>query len=221
MTRTLPILHRDDPDKPPLPGQTKVTREDWLAQARDILVSDGAGEVKIARIGQRLGVSRSSFYWYFKNLDDLLQALLEEWSIGNTQVILRHCAPPAATITAAVCNFFRCFIDPELFDPSLDFAIREWARRDDSLRRRVEAADTARLDAIASMFARYGYTPDAADIRARILYFQQLGYHALDQREPLDHRLSRVAGYLEGFTGATAEAAEVERLVAFARDKLG
>ena len=217
MTRTLPILHRDDPDKPPLPGQTKVTREDWLAQARDILVSDGAGEVKIARIGQRLGVSRSSFYWYFKNLDDLLQALLEEWSIGNTQVILRHCALPAATITAAVCNFFRCFIDPALFDPSLDFAVREWARRDDAVRARIDAADQARLHAIREMFERFGTPADEADIRARILYFMQLGYHALDQRETLEERFSRVEGFLKGFTGHSPSSQELAELMAFAR----
>ncbi len=202
-------------------ANAKVTRQDWLDVAREVLVGDGVGEVKIVALGARLGVSRSSFYWYFESRQDLLDALLDAWEIRNTARLRDRCARPAPTITGAVCNFFECFIDPELFDPGLDFAIREWARRDDSLRRRVEAADTARLDAIASMFARYGYTPDAADIRARILYFQQLGYHALDQREPLDHRLSRVAGYLEGFTGATAEAAEVERLVAFARDKLG
>jgi len=202
-------------------ANAKVTRQDWLDVAREVLVGDGVGEVKIVALGARLGVSRSSFYWYFESRQDLLDALLDAWEIRNTARLRDRCARPAPTITGAVCNFFECFIDPELFDPGLDFAIREWARRDDSLRRRVEAADTARLDAIASMFARYGYTPDAADIRARILYFQQLGYHALDQREPLDRRLSRVAGYLEGFTGVTAKPAEVERLAAFARDKLG
>jgi AcrR family transcriptional regulator len=202
-------------------ANAKVTREDWLDVAREVLVGDGVGEVKIVALGARLGVSRSSFYWYFESRQDLLDALLDAWEIRNTARLKDRCARPAATITGAVCNFFECFIDPELFDPGLDFAIREWARRDDGLRRRVEVADAARLEAITAMFARYGYPPAAADIRARILYFQQLGYHALDQREPIERRLSRVAGYLEGFTGVTPEPAEVERLAAFARDKLG
>jgi AcrR family transcriptional regulator len=54
------------------PGNVKVTREDWLRVAMDLLVSDGVSEVKVLTIGERLGVSRSSFYWYFKSRKDLL-----------------------------------------------------------------------------------------------------------------------------------------------------
>jgi AcrR family transcriptional regulator len=206
---------------PAVHANAKVTREDWLRAAREVLIGDGVGEVKIMSLGARLGVSRSSFYWYFESRQDLLDALLDAWEVRNTALLRDRCARPAATITGAVCNFFECFIDPDLFDPGLDFAVREWARRDEPLRARVDAADAARLDAVTAMFARYRYEPAAADIRARILYFQQLGYHALDQREPLENRLARVAGYLEGFTGVTPEPDAVDRLAAFAREKLG
>lgn len=59
--RPPPLLHRDDPDKASLVGHVKVTREDWLNVARDVPVSDGVAEVKVLAIGDRLGVSRSSF----------------------------------------------------------------------------------------------------------------------------------------------------------------
>jgi len=217
MTRDTPLLDRDDPDKPPLTGATKVTREDWLRLARDVLVHDGEGEVKVLALSQKLGVSRSSFYWYFKDKKDILQALLEEWEKRNTQVILRHCEMPAATITEALCNFFRCFVDESLFDQGLDFAVREWARRDPAVREMIDAADARRLAAITEMYARHGFNAGEADIRARILYFMQLGYHALDLREPLDMRLARIEGYLHGFTGVHPQRAEVEAFRAFAK----
>lgn len=206
---------------PPVHANAKVTRQDWLNVAREVLISDGVGEVKIVALGARLGVSRSSFYWYFESRQDLLDALLDAWEVRNTALLRDRCARSAATITEAVCNFFECFIDPNLFDPGLDFAVREWARRDDGLRARVDAADAVRLDAITAMFARYRYDAASADIRARIVYFQQLGYHALDQREPLQHRMARLSGYLEGFTGVVPDPAAVERLAAFAEEKLG
>ena len=71
-----PLLHRDDPDKEPLVGNIKVTRQDWLNVAMDVLVSDGVEQVKVLTLGERLGVSRSSFYWYFKSRQELLTALL-------------------------------------------------------------------------------------------------------------------------------------------------
>jgi AcrR family transcriptional regulator len=202
MAGTSPLLHRDDPDRAPLAGHTKVTREDWLAMARDTLVRDGAEQVKILTLADRMQVSRSSFYWYFRNRDDILQALLEDWEARNTASITSQCARPSETITEAVCNFFRCFLDPSQFDKGLDFAVREWSRRDEALRARVDAADAARLTAVTAMFARHGYSATDADARARILYFMQLGYHALDVREPIAERIARIEPYLRGFIGS-------------------
>lgn len=213
------LLHRDDPEKEPLVGHVKVTRQDWLNVARDILVSEGVSEVKVLTINQRLDVSRSSFYWYFKSRKDLLEALLNDWEARNTDVIVAHCGLPAATITAAVLNFFSCFLDPDLFDQGLDFAVREWSRRDGHVRKRIDLADSKRLTAITAMFERYGYSAYDADVRARILYFMQLGYHALDQTEPLAERLRRVEGYLVGFTGIGPRPGEVDAFRAYALDK--
>ncbi len=217
MAKPTAILHRNDPDKPPLVGHVKVTRDDWLNVARDILVSEGVGEVKVLGIAERLDVSRSSFYWYFKSRKDLLDQLLESWEQSNTGIMVRHTEVPASTINAALNNFFRCVVDPTGFNHQLDFAVREWARRDGSVRRVIDRSDTARHAAIAAMFARHGYAPAEADIRARVLYYQQIGYYALDLSETLEERLSRVEGYLYCFSGVRPTAAEVAEFTAFAR----
>mmetsp|Transcript_23933 Transcript_23933/g.43599 ORF Transcript_23933/g.43599 Transcript_23933/m.43599 type:complete len:223 (+) Transcript_23933:884-1552(+) len=215
MSRPNPVLHRDDPDKSPLVGHVKVTREDWLNIARDVLVHHGVAEVKILTLSERLKVSRSSFYWYFQNRGDLLVALLNEWETRNTATLKAYCDRRAQSITEALCNFFRCFVDPALFDTGLDFAVREWSRRDDGLRARVHAADAARLDAVTRMFARFDYAPAEADARARILYFMQLGYHALEVREPMDIRMGRVGPYMEGFTGRAVDADALSDFMGF------
>jgi len=200
-TRVTPVLHRDDPDKNPLVGHVKVTRADWLNMSRDVLVTEGVAQVKILGLANRMGVSRSSFYWYFKDRADLLKALLVEWEQRNTAQIVRHCQMPSQNITEALCNFFRCFVDVSRFDRGLDFAIREWARRDEALRARVDRADTDRINAAKAAFERHGYSEIDADARARILYFMQLGYHALEVHEDVATRMSRLVPYMRGFTG--------------------
>lgn len=219
--RELPILHRDDPEKEPLVGHIKVTREDWLNVARDVLVSDGVAEVKVLALGQRLDVSRSSFYWYFKSRKHLLEALLEDWEARNTRTLVSHCDLPAASIAEAVGNFFKCFLNPDLFDRGLDFAVREWSRRDGTVRQRIDQADRERLASVTQMFERHGFTPYEADVRARILYYMQLGYHALDVREPMQARCDRLAGYLKGFTGQEATDEELTAMIAYALEQDG
>ncbi len=198
-------------------GNVKVTRADWVAAARDILVSRGVGEVKVLTLSDQLGVSRSSFYWYFKDRTALLDDLLAQWEAANIKTVVAHCEMDAGGIDAGVCNFFRCFVNRDLFDQRLDFAVREWARRDPAVRTRIDVADTTRLDAVIAMFARHGYPADEADARGRIIYYMQLGYHALEIHETMDTRLRRVTGYLKGFTGRDPDPDVIAAFAAYAK----
>lgn len=97
-----PVLHRDDPDAAPLVGNIKVTRADWLNVAMDVLITDGVEQVKVLALAERMGVSRSSFYWYFKSRQDLLDALLTSWEQTNTIGMIGQAEAPAETIAAEI-----------------------------------------------------------------------------------------------------------------------
>lgn len=196
-----------------------VGRADWIGAALAALVEGGVGAVKVLALARRLGVSRSSFYWFFRSRADLLDRLLEHWRQTNTRAILDRAALPAPSIGAGVLNIFACWIDASLFDPRLDFAVREWARSAPAVRRAVAAADRARVAAIAGLFARHGYDEREAFIRARVLYFMQIGYYSLALAEPLDTRLSYTSDYLAAFTGRTPDPAEVDAFVAGVRPR--
>lgn len=215
-TTPTPILHRDDPDREPLTGNVKVTREDWLNAALDVLISDGVERVKVLTLASRLGVSRSSFYWYFQSRRDLLDTLLRHWQDTNTAAIVGQAEAPAATITEAVCNVFRCVVDERLFNNPLDFAVRDWARRDAKVRRLLDSSDQRRLDALATMFARFGFAAEEAVIRARVLYFMQVGYDLADLGESTEQRLTLVPMYLYCFTGQHPLPEEIEAFTAYA-----
>lgn len=201
-------------------GHIKVTRDDWLEAAQAALIRDGVDTVKVLALATQLDVSRSSFYWYFKNRDELLADLLDHWEERNTRSIGRQCAFDAGCINEAACNFFRCFIDPALFDRGLDFAVRAWARQDADVRLRIDAADATRLKALEAMFMRHGCDETEADWRARMIYFMQLGYHALEVQETMEVRMARLPGYLEGFTGRVPSQAVLDDFTAFARRHL-
>ncbi len=198
-------------------GNVKVTRDDWLRVAKDILISDGVDSVKVLVIGERLKVSRSSFYWYFNSRQDLLDALLDAWQLGNTAALVRQAEAAAPTITAAVCNVFRCVVNPALFDNKLDFAVRDWARRSGSVRRILDQSDGRRLCALTDMFARYGYDELDAVTRARVLYFMQIGYNDAELHEPMEERLKLLPNYLSTFTGREPLPGEVDEFIHYTR----
>lgn len=198
-------------------GNTKVTREDWLKLALETLISEGVEAVRVLALAQRLNVSRSSFYWYFKSRQDLLDKLLEHWRNNNTRFIVERAGRPAASITQAVLNVFECWLDESLFNPRLDFAVRAWSRQSAEVQRIVNEEDDARVEAIHVMFGRHGYEDTDAFVRARVLYFVQIGYYSLDIAEPVSSRLSLVPAYLRAHTGKDPLEGETEAFAGLVR----
>lgn len=193
-------------------GPARTTREDWLNTALDTLVTEGVDQVKVATLAQKLDCARSSFYWYFKNRTELLDAMLDHWANTNTKVLVEAASVPSDTIGYALSNLLTAWVSRQKFDTRLDFAIRDWARRSGTVRRVLDLNDGARLEAIAAMFRRYEYPYSEADVRARIVYFTQIGYETQDTHESLETRLSRAHDYLYCLTGKEPSESEVKYL---------
>jgi AcrR family transcriptional regulator len=197
-------------------SNVKATRDDWLDVALSVLAVEGVDHVTVLNLSERLGVSRSSFYWYFKNRDELLGALLDRWDELNTRSIVAQAQAPAAAVNEAVCNVFRCWVNPAIFSPRLDFAVREWARRSAQVRRALDRSDRIRTEAVKALFVRFGYEDGDATVRARVLYYMQIGYYALDLREPIETRLNLTPHYLNTFTGVDPNQEEIDAFRAYA-----
>ncbi|MDR7127223.1 TetR/AcrR family transcriptional regulator [Pseudotabrizicola sp. 4114] len=195
----------------------RTTREDWLRLALEYLVDDGIDRVKIQIIASRLGVSRSGFYWFFKSSQDLHDQMLEYWLHRNTGPIIERAMRPCATISLGILAVFECWVDGTLFDSRLDIAVRLWGRRSKKVSAIVAHADHQRLEALSHMFLRHGYAEEDAKIRARVLYFTQIGHFTLDFPEDMKTRISHVPTYIHAFCGRDATHEEFEMFKAFAR----
>ncbi|MFK7751276.1 MAG: TetR/AcrR family transcriptional regulator [Sedimentitalea sp.] len=199
-------------------GAPRTTREDWVEAALDTLTTQGVDAVKVSVLATKLNCARSSFYWYFQDRRDLLDGLLDHWQNQNTNAIVGQASKPAGSINFALVNLFACWIADAAsgerpFDTKLDFAIRDWARRDGSIRRAVDISDDARIGAIKGMFERHAYAAPEATIRARIVYFAQIGYEALDARESNLDRAKTGRDTLFCLTGVRPTDAEVGAIV--------
>lgn len=188
--------------------KNRATRETWIDAAYTLFVNDGIEAVKIMPLAKALNLTRTGFYWHFKDLAELHDAIVEIWQNRNTGVILERCAAPAHSLCAALFNLIDCWIDKDLFDAPLDLAIRNWARNDARLQALVAQSDEDRLAAVKALFERFGKTGDAARYRALTVILTQTGYYSMHVTEPRLQRAVAGCQYVEIFAGEPPTQAE-------------
>jgi len=192
-------------------GGGRGSTENWLDAAYETLVKSGVDAVRIATLAERLKLSRASFYWFFKDRDALLEALLERWRQKNTGSLVRQSETYAETIVEAMLNVTDCWFRKEMFDSRLEFAIRSWAIQSPKLQKELQAADNVRTEAIKRMLMRFGMPEETADVRARAVYLIQIGYISAHVSEDMATRMKRIPEYVAMYTGVMPQQRDLDR----------
>ena len=121
--------------------EKRLTREDWVRAALQTLLRDGIEAVQITALAQELNVTRGSFYWHFKGRQQLLNAILEEWRVRNTGIMVAVLSD-ADSVESGILALFSVWVDHSRFNPDLDQAVRDWGRRAEDIKALVTAEDT-------------------------------------------------------------------------------
>jgi len=196
----------------------------WLDAAFDLLIEGGVEAVKIMPLARRLAMTRTGFYYHFKDRNALLDALIVRWEAKNTGNLIAQANAHAATVTEAILNLFECWVNADLFDSRLDLAIRNWARTDEKLQRKLDRSDQARLKAVMDIFLRFDFAPEDAQVRSMTILYTQIGYISMHVQEDLQQRLNRMPEYAAIYTGrrpTEAEFAKFQRRLAFSMAENG
>ena len=189
----------------------KLSRDDWVETALAIFAEKGIDAVRVEPLAQSLNVTKGSFYWHFKNRHELHQAIIDHWA-ERCSTALARCFDEKNDIIDVVLNVFAMWMQDEPFSPKLDAAMRDWAHRSTAVRKALKRADNDRVEALAAAFQRAGFEGDQALVRARVLYYTQLGYYEADLREPRQRRIELWREYVSVITG---QELSVERLAEF------
>ena len=182
-------------------GTGRLTRSAWTNEAKKLLISHGISEVKVEVLAKRLGVTPGSFYHHFSGRPDLHDSLLKLWQNTNTAPLRDaiDCAPgdPKRQYLA----FFAVWVLEEDFDPKFDLAVRNWGKTVDVVAQFVKSEDDRRIAFLKTIFEGLGYENLKAEMRARVTYYHQIGYYAIEEEEPRERRLELVPEYAEILTG--------------------
>lgn len=159
------------------PARTQLTPEAWITAATEVLVDQGIDHVRVDVLAGELGVTRGSFYWHFRDREDLLRRVLAAWREQATEALTHRLeqahADPREQLRDVISLPFRGRAAARA--ARIELAIRAWARRDALARHAVDEADASRIGYIAQVFSAMGCSITEARSRAFLLYTYVVG----------------------------------------------
>lgn len=151
--------------------RTQLDRNNWVEAAIDVLAKEGVTGLRVEVLAKRCGVTKGSFYWHFKDRQDLLEAVLERWKEGRIRDIEK------TTTVAPGQEREQLHYAIEVYGASrnrkgmsIELAVRDWARHDSQAASVVESVDLYRLECTRKLFVAAGMSDAEAKSRSLLLY---------------------------------------------------
>ena len=144
----------------------RISKAQWLDMSLEVLETDGVAGVRIEILAKRLEISKSGFYWHFKNRDHLLKDMLDYWSHELTEVATEN--PQLLTLKpkSRLIKTAEMILEHDL--TRYEIPIRQWALQDAVAARAVRKVNRLRLDFIGGAFSELGFTGDDLDMRTML-----------------------------------------------------
>ncbi|MFD3333148.1 TetR/AcrR family transcriptional regulator [Streptomyces sp. NPDC058700] len=162
-------------------GTIRTPREKWIEEGLRALAAGGPEAVRVEALAQALGVSKGGFYGYFRNRAALLEEMLETWERGVTEDVIERIERDGGDARERLGRLFDFVESGEapVTDAGIELAIRDWARRDEAVARRLRRADNRRMDYLRELYATF--CPDEGDAEARCLitFSLRVGNHLI------------------------------------------
>jgi AcrR family transcriptional regulator len=156
--------------------RSPLDRRRWVQTALDVLAEEGLAGVRVESLAKRLQVTKGSFYWHFKDRQDLLSAILDTWKDSRIEDIVKQTHPEKGQEHARIAHVIDVYSASHNRKGMLiELALREWARRDAQASHIVAEVDEWRLRAARELFLACGLAPHEASTRGMLLYAYVFG----------------------------------------------
>lgn len=160
-------------------GRAVLSQQDWFNAATEAILEGGFDQLRVLPLAKRLKVTRGSFYWHFDDLGSFIHLFLDQWQALRMRG-LRYWQPgkdPSLSPEQEVDRVLTLMFEGpavEFKRMKVEFAIRDYAQRDDYARNIVATVDHARVEQSAQLLEPL-VAPGTARAMALIQYSTVLG----------------------------------------------
>ena len=156
--------------------------------ALEVLADEGVEGVRVEPLAKRLDTTKGSFYWHFKDREELIGAALDAWVEAGTEAIIRQVEADSEDPRERLKTLWQRTLAESEQNLRIEVAIRDLAQRDERVRARVRQVDERRLGYLRAHFRQLGGGAALTEARSLLMYSLLIGNYFIDA----DHgRLSR------------------------------
>lgn len=155
----------------------QLSRDAWLDAAANAIAEGGFGNVRVLLLAKTLGVTRGSFYWHFKDHQDLIVSFLQRWR-DRRLAELASWRPQGNDVRQESHRIMHVLLSESgrhLWRMKIELAVRDMARRDDLAAQIVAEVDQARIEQNVQLLQAIADNPDGANDLALLLYVATIG----------------------------------------------
>jgi AcrR family transcriptional regulator len=156
-------------------AQTRTPRSTWIDAGLQALAVGGPGAVRVELLAKALDVTRGGFYWHFPSRQAFLDEMLDTWEHRSTEEVLERVEQEGGDARDKVRRAGMLTFSKELLP--IDLAVRDWARRDTSVAKRLKRVDNRRMDYLRLLIGEFTDDPEDVEARAMLAFTLAIGNH--------------------------------------------
>jgi len=166
-------------------AHARLSAADWERGALEMIADEGVGALAVEALARRLGVTKGSFYWHFKNREALLQAALNRWEADDEGELQQHIGATDDRPRERLGALFR-WVSGEAQAHRIYAALLQ-ALDHPLVQPTMTRVSQRRMDFLEGAFREAGLDSAAARHRARLTYAAYVGFLQMNLTLELPH----------------------------------
>ena len=154
---------------------TRTPRNGWIDEGLRALAAGGPDAVRVEALARTLGVTKGGFYGHFSDRSALLAEMLDAWERMSTREVIERVEREGGDARvklrkAGALTFSRTLLP-------IDLAVRDWARRDPAVAKRLRRVDNQRMEYLRELFGTFCSDEDDIEARSMLAFSLLIGNH--------------------------------------------